>query len=186
MGKAYSIGGISLFLYQVFLFGPIERRLGTLRTFQTGLIFSLPAFILLPLAGLVREDEVAVWVFIGLAQVLRACAGVQAFTAVFLMVSNSITAESRGSLNGIGQTLGSLGRMGGPVFAGILFSWSLENGLSFPFDYHLVFLILGFLVFCTFLLSLFLSRDIDQRESEESVGLSIDESAGLRSSHDEV
>ena len=171
MGKAYSIGGISLFFFQIFLFGPIERYLGTLRTFQTGLLFSLPSFLLLPLAGLVRENETAVWVLIGMAQVLRACAGVQAFTAVFLMVSNSITTESRGSLNGIGQTLGSLGRMGGPIFAGVLFSWSLENGLAFPFDYHFLFLILAMIVFTTFLVSLFLSRDIDQRECDETVDL---------------
>ena len=174
MGKAYSIGGFSLFFYQIFLFGPIERYLGTLKTFQTGLIFSLPAFLLLPLAGLVRDNESAVWLIIGVSQVLRACAGVQAFTAVFLMVSNSITAESRGSLNGVGQTLGSMGRMGGPVFAGVLFSWSLENGMKFPFDYHFVFLILGLVVFSTLCVSFLLSKDIDQRERDEDDDQSMD------------
>ena len=171
MGKAYSIGGISLFVYQMFLFSPIERYLGTLRTFQTGLLFSLPAFILLPTASLVRENTNLVWAIIGISHILRACAGVQAFTAVFLMVNNSITAESRGGLNGLGQTLGSLGRMAGPVFAGILFSWSLENGMRFPLDYHFVFILLSMVVFGAFLLSLIMDRSIDQREVEEPVDI---------------
>ncbi len=106
MGKAYAIGGISLFIYQSFFFSPIERYLGTLKTFQAGVIFSIPAFICLPLAGLVRDSPFELWLLIGISQILRACAGVQAFTATFIMISNSITSESRGSLNGIGQTLG--------------------------------------------------------------------------------
>jgi MFS family permease len=83
------------------------------------------------------------------------------------MVSNSITSESRGALNGTGQTLGSLGRMLGPVYAGIIFSWSLENGLPFPVDYHFLFLLLGLTVFIIFLVSLLVPTSIDQRMSEE-------------------
>ena len=173
MGKAYAIGGISLFLYQMFLFSRIERYLGTLRTFQSGLLFSIPAFLILPLANKF-ENRVVVWVIIAFAQVFRACAGVQgicncltkAFTAVFIMVSNSITSESRGALNGTGQTLGSLGRMLGPVFAGITFSWSLENGLPFPVDYHFLFILLGMIVFAIFLVSLLVPTSIDQRSPE--------------------
>ncbi|KAJ3302275.1 hypothetical protein HDV03_005214, partial [Kappamyces sp. JEL0829] len=166
MGQAYSIGGISLFFYQTFFFSPIERYLGTLKTFQTGILFSLPSFVLLPIAGLVRDNTVLLWMVIALAQILRACAGVQAMTSTFLMISNSITSESRGSLNGIGQTMGSLGRLIGPVWCGVLFSWSLENHLGFPLDYHFVFLLSSVILLSIFFISLLMPADIDQRIPE--------------------
>jgi len=95
MGAAYSIGGVSLFIYQMFIFPLVEQRLGILRTFQTGLLFSLPAFVIMPLSNNFIEQPVLMWMMIGLSHVLRACAGVQAFVAVFMMISNSITSEKQ-------------------------------------------------------------------------------------------
>lgn len=97
--------------------------------------------------------------------------------AMFIMISNSISSESRGSLNGSGQTLGSIGRFGGPIWAGILFSWSLENGIhTFPLDFHFVFILLVVLVLATYFISLLVRPSIDQRVAE--IGEEISEDFG--------
>jgi MFS family permease len=166
-GSAYAIGGVVLFFYQLFLFSIIEKRLGTLNTFRTGVLVSIPSFILLPMISqyFLRKDgsnEWSMWFMVGLCQVLRAVGGVQAFTSTFILISNSVASRYRGSINGVGQTLASLSRVIGPIFGGSLFSWSLENHIGFPFNYYFVFLLLG--IFLTVLL--FISFQVDQSMNE--------------------
>ena len=52
------------------------------------------------------------------------------------------------------MSFGSLSKSFGPFTASILFAWSLNSGLSFPLDYHLVFLIVAISSICTTLLPL--------------------------------
>jgi len=74
-------------------------------------------------------------------------------------------------LNGIGQTLGSLGsswvvtlgRMLGPVFSGSLFSWAIESHVV---DYRFSFAVICVLVVGTFCVSLLVNKSIDQRAVE--------------------
>ncbi|KAJ3314542.1 hypothetical protein HDV04_006081 [Boothiomyces sp. JEL0838] len=171
-GAAFAIGGFMLFFYQIFLFAPIEKALGCLKTFQTGLLLSLPAFIILPLIGkygMLHEGRVEylMWTLVGVCNILRTVGGVQAFTSTFIMVSNSVTSNYRGEINGSAQSLGSIGRMLGPIFAGTLFTWSLESNLPYPFDYHFVFNLLAVIVFLGYLISLRMPKDIDNRLEED-------------------
>jgi hypothetical protein len=114
-GTAYSLGGSLLFLYQLFAFPYIEKRFGILKTFQSGVLASIPIFIIMPLIGefaAYRDGrfEFWVWFWVTLINMIRNLAGVQAFTATFLMIANSCPSDYRGTINGIGQSVGSLGR----------------------------------------------------------------------------
>lgn len=50
------------------------------------------------------------------------------FTSIMVMVNNSALPETRGSVNGIGQSLVSIGRSISPTSGSILLAWSEGNG----------------------------------------------------------
>jgi hypothetical protein len=70
--------------------------------------------------------------------------------------------------------------MGGPIFCGTLFSWSLENNLAAPFDYHFCFFLLAAILILIFLVSLLMPLDIVSRAIDEEVVFLETESAECR------
>jgi hypothetical protein len=57
--------------------------------------------------------------------------------------------------------------MVGPVLAGNLFSWSLSNGLPYPFDIHFVFYYLALVTVLFAWVSLVVPESINERIKEE-------------------
>ncbi|KAI9324081.1 major facilitator superfamily domain-containing protein [Zopfochytrium polystomum] len=175
IGVVFSVGGVALFVYQIFMYAPIERALGPLKTFKWGIIFSLPAFVILPNTGLLHTPSEAsaswlIWGIVFVCQCLRTCAGLQAFTSSFIMTANSTPAHSRGSANGLSQSFGAFSRMVGPVFAGNVFSWSVSTKLPNPLDFHLIFYILALSTVGIYAVANMVPRDVDYR-IEESMEL---------------
>ena len=68
-----------------------------------------------------------------------------AFTCVFVLISNASTVSNRGTVNGLGQSLASIGRTVGPVFGGNTIAWSMSQNGAYPinwmFTWHLVALL---------------------------------------------
>ncbi|CAJ0764521.1 18855_t:CDS:1, partial [Entrophospora sp. SA101] len=58
-------------------------------------------------------------------------------------VNNSASSETLGTVNGIGQTSSAFVRAIGPASSGSLWSWSLTNNLSFPFNDCFVFIVMS-------------------------------------------
>ena len=54
---------------------------------------------------------------------------VMAFTSVMVFISNSSLPETRGTVNGYGQALCSVGRSLGPITGAPLFAWSENTGI---------------------------------------------------------
>ena len=116
IGTIFSLGGIFLFTYQLFLYARIERWLGPLRTFRWGIILSIPVFFVLPNVGLLHRDAETypnwmIWAATVACQCLRTCGALQAFTSSFIMTANSCPSHSRGSANGLTQSFGAASRM---------------------------------------------------------------------------
>ncbi|CAH1768179.1 13673_t:CDS:2 [Entrophospora sp. SA101] len=59
------------------------------------------------------------------------------------IVNNSASSETLGTVNGIGQTSSAFVRAIGPASSGSLWSWSLTNNLSFPFNDCFVFIVMS-------------------------------------------
>nr|CAG8505015.1 1277_t:CDS:2 [Entrophospora candida] len=59
------------------------------------------------------------------------------------IVNNSASSETLGTVNGIGQTSSAFVRSIGPASSGSLWSWSLTNNLSFPFNDYFVFIVMS-------------------------------------------
>ncbi|KAI8923589.1 major facilitator superfamily domain-containing protein [Entophlyctis helioformis] len=168
-GIAFTVAGICLFVYQLFVYAAVERRFGTLRTFQLGLLLSLPGFMMMPLAANVYNEQAPafMWAIVGVAQMLRTVGGLQAFTCTFVMMSNSVATKSRGSLNGFGQMMGAVGRMIGPIIAGNMFSWSLQNHLGPPLDHRFNFVMLVAQQIGALCLSLWVPGSINSRHKDD-------------------
>ena len=62
-----------------------------------------------------------------------------------LAINNAVGADRRGELNGISASVCALARAFSPMFFSALFAFSIDGDRPFPFDYHLVFYILGLL-----------------------------------------
>ena len=55
-------------------------------------------------------------------------------TAVFVMVGNSAVPATRGTVNGIGQSMVAMLRGTAPVIGALLFAWSERNGTGSSFE----------------------------------------------------
>lgn len=101
--------------------------------------------------------------FIGVCS-LAVCARMGAFTCIFVLLSNSCNKDVRASINGIGQSASSAGRMLGPTFAGAIFSWSLNNGQPYPFNYHFLFLVLAVCCATSYVGAMYFSAELDYQK----------------------
>ncbi|KAI9203836.1 major facilitator superfamily domain-containing protein [Polychytrium aggregatum] len=167
IGFVFSFGGLTLIVYQLWLYAPIERRLGALLTFRTGILMTIPAFLILPsVSWLYVTAGWSLWTMLFILQGLRTMFGFQAMTSTFIMVANSTTARSRGSINGLAQTFAAMARMVGPIIGGTLFSWSLDSSRVFPFDYHFEFYFIALSAIFTYVVSLYIDDEINHRRLE--------------------
>ena len=86
------------------------------------------------------------------------------FSTTMVMISNSTTIDKIGAVNGLGQSVAALLRAAGPAVGGSLFAWSNTNGLEAPFDYHLVFFLMGLICVATSFSSTGLSKSLEKRK----------------------
>eukprot|EP00053_Salpingoeca_punica_P013965 m.126810 g.126810 ORF g.126810 m.126810 type:complete len:686 (-) comp16347_c1_seq7:1199-3256(-) len=88
---------------------------------------------------------------------------VTAFSAVMVLINNSCSAAERGTVNGLGQSMASLGRMIGPAIGGVAFAWSENNGFGWPFDFHFVWHCISMVALGAYCLSRLLPLSIDKK-----------------------
>jgi hypothetical protein len=60
-----------------------------------------------------------------------------------LLINNSVEKRSLGSANGIAHAVSSLARITGPAMFGAVFEWTTTNGLPYPLNAHLVFILIS-------------------------------------------
>lgn len=102
-----------------------------------------------------------------IAAFLRVSSATTAFTSNFILINNSVPSEKRGAMNGLGMTLGSLGKSIGPAVGSVIFAWTLTNGIGFPLDYHFIFYLGGLIAALVSLMTFWLPPSLEK--SYESV-----------------
>jgi MFS transporter, DHA1 family, tetracycline resistance protein len=113
MGIMFAIaGGVTVVVRGVVL-GRLVRRFGEIATVRAGAVSLGLAFVLLPLAPTFAWALAAV--------PLYAFGAGTMFPALATLTSFASDAESQGSILGGSQLIGGLGRVAGPVWAGLLF-----------------------------------------------------------------
>ena len=132
IGSLLGLSGIILFLWTFFAIAPIERTIGKLNMLKIGNYIGvlLPVlYVLIPrytTSALQLEPRAISWILLLAVMCLRNIFSSMAFTAVMILVNNSVTSEYLGQVNGGAQALASLSRAIGPLLGGILWTWSVS------------------------------------------------------------
>ncbi|XP_066292058.1 uncharacterized protein [Branchiostoma lanceolatum] len=90
----------------------------------------------------VSEVPARVWGLLLFVAVLMDQGMSLAYLSCVVMVGNAGVQTTRGTVNGIAQTLAGLARLVGPAVSGNLFAWTTDNGMPWPLDHHLAFYLL--------------------------------------------
>lgn len=138
VGLATSILGVLGMLLQLFMYPPVQARLGTLLSFRLFLLLFPFAYLLAPyLAVLPSSDPVPdassgpfLWIGIVLVLLLQVTARTFTLPATIILLNNCSPHPSvLGTIHGLGQSVSAAFRTIGPVVSGWWYGAGLENGV---------------------------------------------------------
>ena len=86
-------------------------------------------------------------------------------TLSVVLVGNSSEPRYRATINSVGQFTASISRVAGPAIGALLFAWSESSGLGYPFNYHLTFIMLGFVTILVFVLSFGWTKQVEIKKT---------------------
>jgi MFS family permease len=140
-------------ILQLFLYPLIQKKRGDYWLITYGHYAQIPLYFFLPFAHnfgegsyMIQKLWIIFWFFV------RNIASFMNFAALQSFTNDITTTEIRGKVNGVKSAFSSMMQMAGPILGQWMLSWSETNGLSYPFDYHFVFLIMCILSFFIILL----------------------------------
>lgn len=135
MGVVFTVSGGVTVLVRGVLLGWSVRRFGEPRTVRAGAASLALALLAVPLIP-------SAW-WLGLPAVLYAMGAGTLFPALASLVSRATDEHSQGAILGGSQFIGGLGRVAGPVWAGLLFQ---QRGIETPFRVGAACVFLAFLL----------------------------------------
>jgi len=139
IGQSLAIGGIATTLISLYVVPRMERRWGAPFIFRLGIACMAPLLAFFWVAGFFWGSlgPVGQWVVVnGFVLLKNTCLSIS-FAGCFVMMTNSVPGHQLGSLNGVGQTFGSLARTVGPALCGVL--WSISVKINFiPLTFFLI------------------------------------------------
>jgi MFS family permease len=179
IGIATMIVGIISIVLQIALYPKLVEWYGTLGTYRlTTMLFAF-ACLLTPLISFANRCHwIISWTMVILGQLGLTVPGSFSLVTVFVFINNSCYSQHRATVNGLGQTFASLGRLIGPYLGAILFAWSDTNKLSWPLNHYFTFYLTGILTIANVYLGASLPRSIERRKREPKVAhytLSVDD-----------
>jgi len=131
IGASLAVGGIATTLISLYVVPHMERKWGAPFIFRLGLACMGPMFSFFWIVGMFWPylSSWAGWLIVSSFVLLKNTFLSISFAGCFVMMTNSVPQHHLGTLNGIGQTFGSLSRTIGPALCGLL--WSI--GVQFNF-----------------------------------------------------
>jgi hypothetical protein len=148
-------------------FGLHTTSYGILGTFQIGTkLFGFTCFLMPLLSYFNNENNFTVWFAIILGLTMMSISSIASMISVFTLINNSCYSYQRGTVNGIGQTFASIGRLFGPYFGSLIFAWSESNHMNWPFNYYFLWYVIGILALLLSSFSYLLPRTIQRRKRE--------------------
>jgi hypothetical protein len=170
IGIATMIVGLISIVLQIALYPKLVEWYGTLGTYRLTTILFAFSCMLAPLISFAnRSHWILSWTMVILAQLGLTVPGSFSLVTVFVFINNSCYSQHRATVNGLGQTFASLGRLAGPYLGATLFAWSDTNSLSWPLNHYFTFYLLGVLTIANVYLGALLPRSIERRKREPKV-----------------
>lgn len=171
IGVSTMISGVLGIVLQVTLYPYMTDRLGVLFVHKAGVLAFALSCIAVPCASLVNSahSSFLTWVAIVGSQLLINVTSTWVLVSVFVLINNSCYSYQRATVNGLGQTFASLGRLMGPYVGANIFAWSENNHMSWPFNFYLTFYLMAIIGFGNWLLANRLPWSIQRRKKEPGV-----------------
>jgi MFS family permease len=175
VGYCLTTQGLTLLVYQGFLFGPMSRALSPLLAFKIASVLSFPMTLLMPLMALTvpRHGPISMsaWVTLQAVMVCKSVVLSTMFSTTFVLITNAARGRELGRVNGVGQTIAAAVRTVGPGLGGVSLAVALMFGTpSPPFVMSGLLLLLGIVVAHLYLPSwtnLPPNKDAERRAKEE-------------------
>lgn len=174
---SHSIGLISMIsgpigiAAQLLIYPSVVAKYGVLATFLISMFFYALILMIMPLTSTLNHlnSTVVVWSAIVAVLSMMTIAIMWSMITVFVLINNSCYSHERAKVNGIGQSMASLGRLFGPYTGASLFAWSEVNGLGWPLNYYFAFYFLSFISIGIFFTAKLLPNSIQRRKREPKV-----------------
>lgn len=138
VGVATSFLGILGMLLQVFLYPPVQARLGTIRSFRWFLLLFPVAYFVAPYISILPSSSSApdpasggfIWIGIILVLLLQVTARTFTLPASIILLNNCSPHPSvLGTIHGLGQSVSAGFRTVGPVVGGWWYGFGLDIGM---------------------------------------------------------
>ncbi|CAG8557427.1 1999_t:CDS:10 [Ambispora gerdemannii] len=193
LALSLAIMGFLTLICQFVIYPPLVRRVDPMQMFHIAWFLCIPVYMTFPLINTLKRSlncyfesekgvivcpdqgdltsERIVWCVLLGTLALRFLSNVILFTSITIAISNTVSREVLGTVNGIGQTTASLARAIGPALGGILWAWSLNNNLKFPFDRHFVFIVMSIIAFIGWLQSYKIARGAERSTTRLHKGI---------------
>mmetsp|Transcript_29208 Transcript_29208/g.58294 ORF Transcript_29208/g.58294 Transcript_29208/m.58294 type:complete len:559 (-) Transcript_29208:23-1699(-) len=168
IGTAIMICGAFAIILQLTVYPTAVEKLGVLAVHRYGGLMFAVNSVFIPTLGIGAADRspTATLALVVLVLTVQAVAVNWYLISTFVLISNSCYSHQLATVNGIGQTCASIGRLSGPYLGSVLFAWSETNGLEWPFNQYFVFYVSAILAVMIYQYSLYLPRSIQRRKRE--------------------
>ncbi|KAF7087375.1 hypothetical protein CFC21_090570, partial [Triticum aestivum] len=141
VGQVLAITGVSILVYQTFIFPRIIRVMGPINTSRVAM--SLSVVLLFTYAPITHLSRPWSSIAVNIASILKNNFLITIVTSSFILQNNSVTQDQRATANGLATTLMSFCKTFAPTGGGIVFSWAQkrQHVFFFPGDQMLFFLL---------------------------------------------
>jgi hypothetical protein len=138
VGLAMSVLGILGIAMQLFIYPPVNRKLGTVKSWRIFLYCFPVAYLLVPYLAIVpsrspppaEKDGILVWVALCCVLFIQVTGRTFVLPATTILVNNASPHPSvLGTMHGVAQSLSSAGRTAGPSLGGTFFGIGLRRGI---------------------------------------------------------
>ncbi|XP_065018375.1 probable peptide/nitrate transporter At3g43790 isoform X3 [Musa acuminata AAA Group] len=142
VGEVLAISGLSLLVYQLFLYPCFEKYLGPISSLRAAAIFSIPLLTSYPFMS--KLSGLKLFFVVNCASLLKSAISVTITTGFNILQNNAVSQHQRGAANGVSVTALSLSKAIAPATAGALFSWAQKRQqASFLSGDHMIFFVLN-------------------------------------------
>ncbi|XP_065902788.1 uncharacterized protein [Dysidea avara] len=147
IGVTLAIAGVMSVPLSLTIYNIMDKRIGTLMTYQINASIMIILVVLFPSMTYISENHFLLWIVLIVIMVIIRTTFSNCFICQGLFVSNSVTPDKLGAINGLGIAVTSLFRTFSPVVFGSIYSLSLSDTtqrIGFPVDFHLIFILFSF------------------------------------------
>ncbi|KAG8089160.1 hypothetical protein GUJ93_ZPchr0011g26914 [Zizania palustris] len=142
VGQVLAMAGVSLLVYQLFVYRWINKILGPINSTRIASGLSIPLIAAYPF--MTHLSGIRLGLALYTATMIKSVLAITIITGTSLLQNNAVPQGQRGAANGIATTAMSLFKAAAPAGAGVIFSWAQkrQRAAFFPGD-QMVFLLLN-------------------------------------------